>query len=115
MEEKETILVDTLGLPWSIKVTTANISDNQARILAIDSMSGKVLRLKKITTDTGYKLAFKEHIEANYQWKVEVIQKPKSTKGFIRQKWRWRIERSFGWLRQPRSILDQDCSEMWKK
>jgi len=27
---KRTILVDTLGLPWSIKVTAANISDNQA-------------------------------------------------------------------------------------
>ena len=25
---KRTILVDTLGLPWSIKVTAANISDN---------------------------------------------------------------------------------------
>ena len=28
-----TILVDSLGLSWSIKVTAANISDNQAVIL----------------------------------------------------------------------------------
>ena len=27
---KRTMLVDTLGLPWAIKVTAANISDNQA-------------------------------------------------------------------------------------
>ena len=30
---KMTILVDSLGLSWSIKVTAANISDNQAVIL----------------------------------------------------------------------------------
>ena len=95
---KRTILADTLGLPWSIKVTAANVSDNQAGIIAIDSMSGKVPRLKKITADAGYKVAFKEHIETNYQSKVEVMQKPESTKGFIPQKWRWQVERYFGWL-----------------
>ena len=52
---KRTILVDSLGLPWSIKVTAANISDNQAGILAVDLLAGKVPRLKKITADSGYK------------------------------------------------------------
>lgn len=54
--------------------------------------------MKKITADAGYKLAFKEHIETNYQWRVEVTQKPESTKGFIPQKRRWQVERTFGWL-----------------
>ena len=54
---KRTILVDSLGLPWSIKVTAANISDNQAGILAVDLLAGKVPRLKKITADSGYKVA----------------------------------------------------------
>ena len=102
---KRTILVDTLGLPWSIKVTAANISDNQAGIMAIDSLTGKVPRLKKITADAGYKLAFKKHIETNYQWKVEVIQKPESTKGFIPQKCRWQVERTFGWLNFRRRLF----------
>ena len=34
----------------------------------------------------GYKVAFKEHIESNYKWTVEVMQKPESTTGFIPQK-----------------------------
>ena len=83
---KRTILVDTLGLPWSIKVTAANISDNQVGILAVDLLDGKVPRLQKITADMGYKVAFKEHIESNYKWTVEVMQKPESTTGFIPQK-----------------------------
>ena len=62
---KRTILVDTLGLPWSVKVTAANISDNQAGILAVNLLSGKVSRLKKITADMGYKTTFKGHIESN--------------------------------------------------
>lgn len=102
---KRTILVDRLGLPWSIKVTAANISDNQAGILAVDLLAGKVPRLKKITADSGYKVAFKEHVETNYAWKVEVMQKPESTTGFIPQKGRWQVERSFGWLNFRRRLF----------
>ena len=86
-----------------------------AGILAVDLLDGKVTRLEKITADSSYKVAFKEHIETNYAWKVEVMEKPKSTTGFIPKKGRWQVERSFGWLRQPRSILDEGCSETWKK
>jgi hypothetical protein len=41
-------LIVCLGLDWSIKVTAANISDNQAAgFLAVDLLAGKVPRLKK--------------------------------------------------------------------
>ena len=102
---KRTILVDTLGLPWSIKVTAANISDNQAGILAVNLLNGKVPRLKKITADMGYKTTFKEHIESNYKWTVEVMQKPESIIGFVPQKNRWQVERSFGWLNFRRRLF----------
>jgi putative transposase len=102
---KRTILVDTLGLPLSIKVTAANISDNQAGILAVDLLKGKVPRLQKITADMGYKNTFQEHIEISYKWEVEIAQKPESTKGFIPQKNRWQVERSFGWLNFRRRLF----------
>ena len=69
---KRTILVDTLGLPFSIKVTAANISDNQATILAVNLLLGKVPRLQKITADMGYKNTFQEYIEVNYRLEVEI-------------------------------------------
>ncbi len=96
---KRTIIVDSLGLHWTVKVTAANISDNQAGILAVDVLNGKVPRLKKITADSGYKITFKEHVETNYAWKVKVMQKPEFTTGFTPQKGRWQVERSFGWLK----------------
>jgi putative transposase len=102
---KRTILVDTLGLPFSIKVTAANISDNQAGILAVNLLKGKVPRLQKVTADMGYKNTFQEYIELNYRWEVEIAQKPESTKGFIPQKNRWQVERSFGWLNFRRRLF----------
>lgn len=102
---KRTILVDTLGLPFSIKVTAANISDNQAGIWAVDSLRGKVPRLQKITADMGYKNTFQEHIQVNYKWEVEIAQKPESLKGFIPQKNRQQVERSFGWLNFRRRLF----------
>jgi putative transposase len=77
---KRTILVDTLGLPFSIVVTAANISDNQAGILAVDLLKGKVPRLKKITADMGYKNTFQEHIQTNYKWEVEIAPQRRTAK-----------------------------------
>lgn len=102
---KRTILVDTLGLPLAIKVSSANMSDNEAGILALEELKGNVPRLKKITADNGYKLAFTEHVKDNFAWEVEIVQKPESSKGFIPQKNRWQVERTFSWLNFRRRLF----------
>lgn len=102
---KRTILVDTLGLPFAIKVTEGNISDNQAGILALDTLKGKVPRLEKITADKGYKNTFIDVARLKYGWEVEIEQKPPSAKGFIPQKNRWQVERSFSWLNFRRRLF----------
>lgn len=83
---KRTILVDKLGLPLAIKVTAANIADNQAGILAVDLLKGKVPRLQKIAADASYKRAFCEHIEANYNWEVEIAPQRRTVKAGIFQR-----------------------------
>ena len=102
---KRTILVDKLGLPLAIKVTAANISDNQSGILAIDLLKGKVSRLKKIAADNGYKNTFCQYVEDTYKWEVEIAQRPESSTGFIPEKNRWQVERSFGWLNFRRRLF----------
>ena len=49
--QKRTILVDTLGLPFSIKVTAANISDNQSNRRCGGYFSSRFIKRKsnKIT------------------------------------------------------------------
>lgn len=104
---KRTILVDKLGLPLAIKVTAANISDNQAGILAINLLKGKVNRLTKIAADNGYKNTFCQYVEDNYNWQVEIAQKPESSTGFIPEKNRWQVERSFSWLNFRRRLFKE--------
>ncbi len=104
---KRTILVDKLGLPLAIKVTAANISDNQAGILAINLLKGKVNRLTKIAADNGYKNTFCQYVEDTYDWEVEIAQKPESSTGFIPEKNRWQVERSFSWLNFRRRLFKE--------
>jgi transposase len=91
---KRHLAVDTLGLPWALTVTAANISDTAAGCELIDQLRGKVPRLAKITADHGYKPTFSNY--GNQQgWLVEIVQRPESSQGFIQEKNRWPVERSF--------------------
>ena len=101
---KRSIAVDRLGLPWSLAVTGANISDNEAGRLVVDRLKGKVPRLKVLAADHGYKVSFVEHVEAA-GWHVEIAQKPESSLGFVPEKNRWMVERSFGWLNFRRRLF----------
>jgi transposase len=102
---KRTILVDKWGHPFAIKVTGANISDNEAGLLALELLEGKVPRLEKIAADKGYKNTFVEQTLLDYGWKVEIAQKPESSKGFVPEKNRWQVERSFSWLNFRRRLF----------
>jgi hypothetical protein len=72
-ERKRNIAVDRLGLPWSLAVTSASTSDNEAGRLVVDRLKGKVPRLEVIAADHGYKVSFVEHVEEN-GWRVEIAQ-----------------------------------------
>ncbi|TAE19448.1 MAG: IS5 family transposase [Bacteroidetes bacterium] len=101
---KRSILVDRLGLPWSVVVSSANTSDNEAGRQAVDRLKGKVPRLEVIAADQGYKVSFIEHVEKEHGWSVEIAQKPESTRGFVPEKNRWPVERSFGWFNFRRRL-----------
>lgn len=102
---KRSIAVDRLGLPWSLAVTSANTSDNEAGKLVVDRLRGKVPRLEVVAADHGYKVSFIEHVEREHGWKVEIVQKPESSRGFVPEKNRWMVERSFGWLNFRRRLF----------
>lgn len=102
---KRSIAVDRLGLPWSVVVSSANTSDNEAGRQAVDRLKGKVPRLEVIAADHGYKVSFIEHVEKEHGWRVEIAQKPESACGFVPEKNRWMVERSFGWLNFRRRLF----------
>lgn len=96
--------MDTLGLPWARLVTSAGVSDSAAGCQLVDRLKGKVPRLEKIAADQAYRVSFTQHVSTQYVWQVEIAQRPESTKGFVPQKNRWPVERSFGWLNFTRRL-----------
>jgi putative transposase len=102
---KRTIFVDKLGLPLVIHVTAANISDNEAGVLALKKLEGKTERLKLIAADKGYKSTFVQEVQNKLNVEVEIAQKPESSKGFVPEKNRWQVERAFSYLNFRRRLF----------
>lgn len=112
---KRNIAVDRLGLSWSIVVTSANTSDTEAGKRVVDQLRGKVPRLEVIAADQGYKLSFIEHVEGKHGWKVEIAQKPESTRALYRKRTAGQWNVALAGSISGRSAGTDGCFEMWKK
>jgi putative transposase len=94
---KRHLAVDTLGLPLALHVSSAQEHDGQAGVELLWQLEQASDQLKVLRADQAYGGYFKECAQL-YQWSVEISQKPESPQGFVPQKGRWQVERSFAWL-----------------
>jgi putative transposase len=100
---KRHIIVDSLGLPLTLSVTAANVYDGNEGKNLLEGLKDISSRLKIIRADDTYKGSFVEEAKA-CGWEVEFGQKPESKKGFVPQKGRWQVERTFAWLNPFRRL-----------
>lgn len=100
---KRHIAVDSLGLPLAISVTAANVYDGNEGKNLLPQIKEVSTRMQLIRADDTYKGSFVEEAKT-YGWAVEFGQKPESQKGFVPQKGRWQVERSFSWLNPFRRL-----------
>src|SRR5919205_1274792 len=102
---KRHLLVDTLGLPLSIYVTSADVQDRVGARLLLAGLGPLVPRLKKIWADGAYSgKELAKWCEEQGGWKLEVVERDKEAKGFEVLPKRWIVERTFGWLRRDRRL-----------
>ena len=101
---KRHLAVEGLGIPWAVHVTAANVADTTAGYELAAKLQGKSSRLSTLKADNGYNDTFVEDIQRQYGWRVEIVQKPESIKGFVPQGGRWVVERSYGWLNFKRRL-----------
>lgn len=94
---KRHLVVDTLGLPLAMYVSSAQEQDGQAGVELLWQLEKASNRLQLIRADHSYQGHFQECAQY-YEWSVEITQKLESQKGFVPQKGRWQVERSFAWL-----------------
>ena len=101
---KEHIVVDTLGLPMSVKVHAANIHDSVGAVSTIEQLRFLYPRLKKIIADGGYKGKLADIVK-DFGWELSVVLRPnESSKKFQVIPLRWIVERTFSWIENYRRM-----------
>ena len=102
---KRHLLVDTLGLPISIAVTSAGAHDTVGAWRLLAGLKPLVPRLAKIWADGAYtsgKLA--RWCKEYGGWDLEIVGRDPAVQGFAVQPRRWVVERSFAWLVRNRRL-----------
>ncbi len=102
---KRQVLTDTTGLIWAVFIHAANKHDSIMGCELLERIQGYFSRLEKILIDAGYKGTFANKAKEEYGIETEVGSRPPSEKGFIPVKWRWTIERTFGWTNFYRRLV----------
>lgn len=95
---KRHIVVDSMGLLIAIFISRADMHDGQAGIEMLWLLDPWAERLELILGDSAYGGEFEEVAKGVYGWQVDTSQRPPGRQGFVPQKGRWQVERSFGWL-----------------
>ena len=103
---KRHIGVDTNGLPHTITVTTANVTDRNGAIEMTKRQKGNLSEVEKMLVDGGYSgVPFAGAIKKLIGATVEVVKRNELHTFKVLPK-RWVVERSFGWL--------EKCRRLWK-
>lgn len=95
---KRHLAVDKLGLPLAISVSAAHVHDSEGGYDLLWQIEKNSNRMELVRADGAYRGEFSKVVEQLYKWKMEITQKPESAQGFVPQKGRWQVERSFSWL-----------------
>jgi transposase len=103
---KRHIAVDTQGLPHAIAVTTAEVTDRNGALAAIDRCKANLERVESVLVDGGYTgQPFADGIMERLQATVQVVKRNELHTFAVLPK-RWVVERSFAWL--------EKCRRLWK-
>lgn len=116
-------MVDTLGLPCAILINKADVQDRDGGVDVIELAYAKYKSLLKIWADGGYagtciaRVHDKTGIELETVRKTDAMsgevwlpegQEAPVSEGFKVLKWRWIVERTFGWLGRNRRLSKDD-------
>ena len=95
---KRHIAVDTQGLPHAIAVTTADVTDRDGALEAIDRCKPNLKRVESLLVDGGYTgQSFADSVMKRIKATVQVV-KRNELHVFVVLPKRWIVERSFAWL-----------------
>src|SRR5436190_2218021 len=103
---KRHILVDSMGLLLAVLVTAADVDDAQAAPELFTRLDGQpVSKVRRIFADSKYhNYALYEWVEANADWRIDVVKRPPGAQGWVLLPIRWTVERTFAWFGRCRRL-----------
>jgi putative transposase len=118
---KRHLLVDTMGLILLVLVHPADVQDRDGAHLLLAMLVGRFSRLQLIWADAGYAGQLVEWIGrlfASRRLRIEIVRRNEEEHKFTVVRWRWIVERTFGWLGRCRRLSKDyealtETSEDW--
>jgi putative transposase len=95
---KRHIAVDSGGRLLCVKVTRADVQDQDGGIALVKRLVRLCPWVEKVVVDGGYKNRFIDSVQAAGNRVVEVVKRPDFAKGFVLLPKRWRVEQTIGVL-----------------
>jgi transposase len=95
---KRHIAVDSGGRLLCVKVTRADVQDQDGGIPLVKRLVRLYPWVEKVVVDSGYKTRFMEAVQSVGDRVVEVVKRPDFAKGFVLLPRRWKIEQTIGAL-----------------
>lgn len=95
---KRHVLVDTMGFLLAVLVHSAGIHDSQRAPHVLKRIIGTVPCLKRVFADEGYAGTPPGLVGRLCGWDWHLVHRDRGQRGFVVQKKRWIVERTFAWL-----------------
>jgi transposase len=100
---KRHVATDVLGLLLVVLVTAASVQDTVAGRAVVEQVAYRHPRVAVAWVDSGYKQSVID-TGAAHGIDVQVVTKDPQQRGFVPQRKRWAVERTFGWLMLHRRL-----------
>jgi putative transposase len=101
---KRHLLVDTLGLLLAVVVTAASVQDRDGAKLLFQRLGGACKKLRLIWVDGGYRGQLLDWVVEHCHFRLQLVLRSDSQKGFLVLPRRWVVERTFAWLNHHRRL-----------
>ncbi len=116
---KRHLFVDTLGLIGGLAVLSAASTDWEGTVEVFRRAGQSLPHLAKVWADAAYEVwALLDWIQGHGRWVLEIGNKRSGQTTFEVHKWRWIVERTFGWFNRYRRLSkdyehNPKSSETW--
>ena len=99
---KRHIAVDSGGRLLAVKITSANVQDQDGGIALLKRLLPLCPWIATVVVDGGYKATFTNFVQVTAKRVVELVKRPDFAKGFVLLPKRWKVEQSTGVLTTSR-------------